>query len=127
MGCELKGYLALVGKGKFRRLFLSSAAEDEIGLMECGLIRKVDAEGELGGVESDGGSTTLIDREEGDSSLSVLTHLKGPAGTVFNAPYLLWCRVESLANGIDVPSRIGLCAFVRLGVGFALVHVAGTV
>ena len=127
MGCELKGYLALVGKGKFRRLFLSSAAEDEIGLMECGLIRRVEAEGELGGVESDGGSTTVIAREESDSSLSVLTHLKGPAGTVFKTPDLLRRRVETVADCINIPGSVGLCGFVRLGVGFALVHVAGTV
>jgi hypothetical protein len=89
MGCEPEGYLALVGKGRFRRLLRSGAAEGDIGRMECRLIRRVEAEGELGGAEGDGGRTTVITREEGDSSLSVLTNLKGPAGTVFKSPYLL--------------------------------------
>jgi hypothetical protein len=127
MGCEPEGYLALVGKGRFRRLLRSGAAEGEIGRMECRLIRRVEAEGELGGAEGDGGRTTVITGEEGDSSLLVLTNFKGPAGTVFKSPYLLWCRVENLANCLDVAGRVGLCVFVHLWMGIALVHVAGTV
>jgi hypothetical protein len=108
MGCEPEGYLALVGKGRFRRLLRSGAAEGDIGRMECRLIRRVEAEGELGGAEGDGGRTTVITREEGDSSLSVLTNLKGPAGTVFKTPDLL-------TSCLDVAGRVGLCVFVHLG------------
>ncbi len=84
-----EGYLPLVGKGKFRRLLLISPTEDEIGLMECRLIRRMEAEGEIVNAESDCGSTTVIAREEGEGYSSVLPQVKGPAGTIFKTPYLL--------------------------------------
>jgi hypothetical protein len=122
-----EGYLPLVGKGKFRRLLLIRPTEDEIGRMECRLIRRMEAEGEIVSVESDCGSTTVIARGEGESCSSVLPQVKGRGGTIFKTPYLLWLGVEASAARVDALSSVGLYSFVRLGLGLALGHVAGTV
>jgi hypothetical protein len=120
-----EGYFALVGKGKFRRLLLSGLAEEHIGLMECRLIRRSEAEGEVVSVVSfdiSGVTTMVVAGEEGEGCLFVLSQVKGPARTVFKTPYLLCLSIAASADCRKIPGTLWLHSFPGLGLGFALVH-----